>query len=562
MPRRSNEMTNFGSVRALVENNGKEFGEKTAVLWQELSCDDEYHYISTSYEGFYEDFKYLSLAFKSMGFDKNTKVALLGINSYPLMLSLITLVGGSGIPAAINHRESEDIIEHCFTSLDAKHVIADRTFEKLIPSGMQVIYTDEIIGLVANAKESYPDAELPESNVDPDNDTSLIIFTAGSTGLPKQVKYTNTKIYRNVNTIRKEIILLNRNRFLSVMPLATYYELFFGLFLPFSRGAEIIYSKKDLCDIENVKNPAIKALSPTILVLSPSKVNSVYTMIWNNIVDTDSVDDANKYIERVNNTGLLRTGLKQRCRFSEGLPFGNKIKFIISAGDILTNRAYTGLRAFGIPVINVFGYAECPMTALKSPLKKVDNEKQLFPCGIEYKTERFENELCGKFFIRGERLASGNPDEWFDTDEFATVDEYNVVQIYGKSTNMLKIKGTDRFLFPEQMERIISSEYGITDTLIFPKKTEEGYVIAARVHPEDAVTTNRGKEGSAELVISTIKRINKRLLPFKRIRALEISYTTLSRRADCKLKREKYDSAIEVIPVGEAEEALTDIVLL
>ncbi len=550
MPRRLNEMTHFKSIRSLIENNGKEFDDKTAVFFPTDGQDESY--TSVTYRELYENFKYLTLSLCSLGFTKDTKVAVIGQNSYSLMLSLITLSGGAGIPAIINHRESPEIISHCVSLFSPEYAIADRGYEQYFPSCKKVIFTDEIIEMAESERKSNPAADLPETNVDSEKDTSLVIFTAGSTSLPKKIEYTNNKIYENVNVIRKEIILLNRNRFLSVMPLASYYELFFGLFLPLSRGAEIIYCKYDLCDRQNVLRSVVKELEPTIVVLSPAKVTGVYSLIWNGIVENNAVDAAKKYVEMVENTGTIRTGLKQRYQFSDGMPFGPKIKFLISSGDILTKRVYNGLRAFGIPVINIYGCAECPMIAVKNPFTS-DEKKQILPEDTKFKIEHYKNEPCGKLFFSASRAvaAKNSEDGWIDAEDFATVDESDAIQIFGKTVNTLKIKGLERFLFTEQLERLIASAYGIMEAHVFPKKVGDDYVIAARIHPEDAITKNRGKEATEKHVIEAVKEINNRLLPFKRIRSLEISFAPLMRRAACKIKRDVISEDTEVTPTFE-----------
>ncbi len=559
-------MTIFGNIRTLMENNGKEFGDKTAIIWQNRYTQNESDaFINTSYFELFEDFKYLSLAFWNMGFNKSTKVALFGVNSYPLTLSLLTVVSGLGIAGPVNHRSEDNVIAACFSAFSPDYVIADRSFDGRIPAGIKRIYTDEILTIMEKEKAAHPNAALPETDMDFDNDPALALFTLGRTGSPRCIAYTNKQIYENANAIRKEIVLLNKNKFLSVMPLASYGELFSGLFLPLSRGAEIIYSKYDLCDIENVEKSRVVELEPTVLCLTPAKINWFYSTIWDAVVKDINVENAKNFIQMVLKTGSVRTGLKQRYQFNGEMPFGPKIKFIISNGGILTSTAYTGMRAFGIPVINIFGTAECPIIAIKSPFKGKDAEKQYLTEDIEIKSERFKNEPVGILKIRGSRVSTrsigseSTVDEngWLSTDDFVTIDENNTIQMFGKTTNKLPTNG--RYVFPEHIERFIASEYGIREAYVYPMKTlgsdgKEEYIIAARVRPENAVLTNRGEEETVELTVNAINAVNARILPYKRIRHIDITFEDLKRCSDCNIKREVLPPDVEITAaeIGEA----------
>lgn len=558
MPRRLKELSAFKTVRDLVINNSKEFKDKTAII--ERSADQErsdYTYIT--YNDLFEDWKYLGHIFRRCGFDKNTRVALLGDNSYSLALSLLTLASGAGIPAAIDPRESKEIVCNCISSIGAEYAIADRKYKNLLPENVSVIYTDEILNNVASLRESEPETAIPPCDFDPDTDHALAVFSAGASGNPKAALFTSTQLYENVSLIRNEIHITHKDRFLSVMPLASYAELYIGLLFPMSRGAAVIYCKDDLSSKESIMASNIKNLKPTAMVVTPVIADSFYSMMWKTVVENDQVEAAQEFVRKVDNVGTVRKGVKLNSFFHLTSLFGSSIDFVICSRSILTKRVANGLRAFGMPVINVYGMAECPMIAIKTPFNPGSGEKSYVTSEVNIRIDRIGNENCGKVMVSGRRVSTkyANADdsgEWLYTGDLATLNENRELTVFGREHTALRSEISDRYIFPEQIERAITSEYGIVEARVYPKKTDNGYILAAKVRPEEAVLMNRGKDVTIEFVRETLRKVNSILLPYKKISELEVIFTPLERDIYHRLIREPVDKSVKIsVPIREPE---------
>ena len=145
-----------------------------------------------------------------------------------------------------------------------------------------------------------------------------------------------------------------------------------------SRGASVIYSTQ-LSGKSDIIAADIREEKPTITVVAPHIISNFYTMMWRKLIAEGKVENAQNYIKLVNKAGQIRRGLKQNIMDELRAIFGDSLNFIISSGNMLTERIDHGMRAFGIPIINVYGTAECPVAALKSPFAPESKEKDC-PC--------------------------------------------------------------------------------------------------------------------------------------------------------------------------------------
>lgn len=533
MPRRLKEFSDFKTVRDLIINNSKEFGNNTAFTQQITKATETERstYKKWTYSEFFEDFKYLGHIFRDFGIKKGDRVALIGNNSYVFALAFLTLSSGIGVPGILPNIFTKEEVASCCDEMNAKFAICDHSKIDLVPNGIPVICTNDILPLINQKREAFPSLSPVEVSIDENYDEAIIVFKSGDRRKNRAIVSTNRQIYENVSLIRNEVYISYSDRFLSLSHMSFYYELYCGLFFPMSRGASVIYSTQ-IFGRSEILAADIREEKPTITVVAPHIISDFYTMMWGKLVSEGKVENAQSYIKRVNLAGHIRRGVKQNIMDELHKLFGESLSFIISSGNTLTARIDQGMRAFGIPIINVYGTAECPVAALKSPFAPGSGEKSYIPTDVDIFSSSVKGEGFGKLLISGSRVskcyANGEPiGKLLDTNDYGTIDENRTLTLIGKDYNAYVSEYNDRIICPEQLERVISTEYGIEDAFVYPEKLADGRtVLSAKVRPDPAFTEYYGSEHAKRFALEAISRINTILLPHKKLKNVEIVFSS------------------------------------
>lgn len=560
MPRRLKEFSDFKTIRDLIINNSKEFGNHTAFTQQITKSTETERstYKKWTYSEFYEDWKYLGHIFRKLGIQKGDRVAMIGNNSYVFTLAFLTLSSGIAVPGVLpNLFTKESVASNC-AEMNAKFAICDPSKKELVPEDLIIISTADILDLIEKEKEASPSISQPEVSIDENNDEAFIVFRCGKGDKCKAVVCTNRQIYENVSLIRNEVFISYAERFLSLSHMSRYYEIYCGLLFPMSRGASVIYSTQ-ISGKSDIIAADIREEKPTITVVSPHIISEFYTMMWGTLVSEGKVENARNYIKLVNNAGRIRRGIKQNIMDELRKLFGESIKFIISSGNILTARIDQGMHAFGIPIVNVYGTAECPIVALKSPLAPGSGEKSYVPTEVNIIASPVVGETFGKLKISGTRVskyyANGEPvGEWIDTNDYGTIDENRTLTLLGKDYNAYYSEFNNRIICPEQLERVISSEYGISEAYVHPEKLSDGRtVLSAKVRPDPEFIRYYGKEAAENYALKVMSRINSILLPYKKLKNIEIIFSSPEFDFALRKIREDFPKTTKIAQLAEGE---------
>ena len=127
----------------------------------------------------------LARALVARGVRAGDRLLILAANSPEWVISLWAGLAIGAIVAPGNGWWSEEEVAHAIKLTDPKLVIGDEKRLAKVPAGAVTVTVDEIRELVDAMRQSPP-APRPQFALDGDeNDPALIVFTAGTTGLPK-----------------------------------------------------------------------------------------------------------------------------------------------------------------------------------------------------------------------------------------------------------------------------------------------------------------------------------------------------------------------------------------
>ncbi|XP_014615752.1 PREDICTED: 4-coumarate--CoA ligase 1-like [Polistes canadensis] len=339
-----------------------------------------------------------------------------------------------------------------------------------IPSG-----TINLNDLMKEGIEEF--SKNQKTGVNPEDDIFLL-YSSGTTGLPKGVQLTHRNIVANLLQISSPEVSIGisttettQDTVPMVLPFFHIYALV-PLICNYLRiGAKLVclpqFSIKDYIKIlENYK--------PTLLYLVPPIIQM---MVNNEQITSRHVEHVRMII-----SGAAPLGIDTISKFHERV--SDKVQFVQGYGMTETSPVVTlsktaPANSVGFPVSN---------TQLRFVKYKDDESINVGP-----------NEI-GEIYVKGPQVMKGyykNPQatqdtmdgDWIKTGDVGKYDELGYIYIEGRSKELIKVKGFQ--VAPAELENIISNLDGIADVAVIGVPHDKyGEIPKAFIVPKKGVTVN------------------------------------------------------------------------
>ncbi|MTH48279.1 AMP-binding protein [Intestinirhabdus alba] len=381
-----------------------------------------------------------------------------GVDSVLTSLSIYS-VGGCFIP--INTAYKSGKLQRVIDDINVKVMISSRKFSKVLNglSNITVYYIEDIYSIVHEDEQEHNDEHEDRD----ENDYAYILYTSGSTGIPKAVPIK----YRAINSfipamikaydLKKNDVILNFN-----LPLFdSYIEEIFGCF--FSGATLVIAHDFVVSDFD---------LLFQYCSLNKVTVLDIPTNYWHQMVFT------------------INSKLKNKI---------SSLEKVIIGGDLAIDRAielWIAQIGCDIVLINSYGPTECCIVStcqvisndyisgniVGSPLEHVnllivdENNNELHDKKI--------GEVCigGKALFsdylnmsskRERYLIKNNGNYYYRTGDKGFIDEFGRLVFCGRIKKSKKINGN--MVDFDFMKRILNSLTGLDEIDIFVKEPNQGY---------------------------------------------------------------------------------------
>jgi long-chain acyl-CoA synthetase len=435
---------------------------------------------------------------RSRGIQPGDRVLLLAENrpEWAIFDLAIMGIGAYVVPAYTTHTKAD--LTHIFDLVTPVAAIASSTqlASRVVEAssgypGLKYLWTEEPIdtpGDPGYAAQPWTelldcaasDHELCEWDHD---DTCALIFTSGTSGLPKAAMLTHRSIGANVDdalTILTEHNFGDQDRFLSFLPLAHAYEHTAGLHMPISMGSEIWF-----CESTDKLQQYLPEVKPSVATAVPRLYDLLYGRINAQLKSAPKSKQwlFNKTLtlgkKRVNGQKLsaietlLDKLLDKLVRDKVRERFGGKIRYFISGGAALNPEVGEFFTSLGVGIIQGYGQTEAsPLISVNKPSWiKIDS------CGQPF--DRTEIRLAddGELLVRGPSLMKGYwedqkatdgtiRDGWLYTGDLATIDDDGFVRIVGRKKDLIVTSGGDN-IAPSKLEAMLSSQPEIEQAVVF-----------------------------------------------------------------------------------------------
>ena len=526
-------------------------------------------YAPISTGAFGEAVKFLSLGLRALGFSKGDKLIILSENRPEWTITDFACLSNGGITVPIYTTLVPEQMKYIINDSDAKIVVYSNpdqwkkideikaqlpqvkhfiTFEPEAPPG--VMTYGEILSQGEAVAKAQPDLfERLALSIKPEDEAS-IVYTSGTTGVPKGVILTHSNFISNVKTAASLLDFSDKDTVLSFCPLSHVMERMVT-FAYIYRGCTIGYAES----LETVAANLLE-VRPHIMVGVPRVFEKIYSRVMDNILKSSSlkrkiffwaVKIGKAYGTRTLNKQPIGGFLQFKRNLAHKLVFskilertGGRVRFFVSGAAPLSKDIAEFFYAMGMVILEGYGLTETsPVIAvnvLENP--KFGTVGKPIP-GIEVKIAP-----DGEILTRGPHVMKGYykketetqevfEGDWLKTGDIGRLDEEGFLMITDRKKDLIVTAG-GKNVAPQAIENVLKTNPYISNAVAIGDRRR---FISALIVPnfekleEYAKFNNVAYASRAELVKneqvvnflkSEIDRATPNLASFERIKKIAV----------------------------------------
>ena len=563
------EGTHFTNVKEIFINSSKEYADRTFLL-EKFNPKEEWTEIT--YNKFKNEVIGFGTALTRKLNLKDTRIVIIGENTYHWYLSYMTMLCGAGIAVPVDKELPENEIENVIKRARASAVIfstkkADvikKVAENLpgVKYFIQMNSNDEIngrfVGLNYLIEEGRAlvdggDNSFMEIPIDSE-EFKVLIFTSGTTSSAKGVMLCEKNLAENVNAATAYVKLNLDDRLMSILPLHHTYESSIGFLLPFAMGCSVSVCqglKHIVSDLQETK--------PTALLTVPLLVENLYRKIIKNIQKSKKEGLVNSMIHVTNALKTVGVDIKRKVFNEIYENLGGRIRIIVSAAAPIDAKIGKWVEDIGILFLQGYGLTEtAPIAALTPEFDTRVGSAGKAVVGAELRIDNPNENGEGEILISSKTLMIGYYEDeeatkeaiseedgkrWFRSGDVGYMDKDGFLYITGRSKNVI-VTQNGKNIYPEEIELLLSKHTEIKECMVYGKEVEgeRELIITARVIPnyeeiEEKYGKNLIEDEVYNIIWEKIKEVNKTLTSYKAIKKLEIKHDEFVKTTTMKIKR-------------------------
>jgi len=509
-------MNNIKQNSALISLLQKNLKEKNKFFY----FRDKYRTTKISFEQAYELGLEFAVYLREIGINKNDKVIIKTSNHYKWTLVFLGCMfsGTVLVPIDINSEFAFD--ERILKKIKAKLAIYSRAE---VENGILCQELDIARLYIEDIEETVYDFSPSEHILNEvyDEDVAEIVFTSGTTSIPKGVVLTHRNIAFNLLAAKPifdkwklAFKLMLNSKILTLVPLSHMYGQVIGIFVPLIIRSSIVYFNS-LNPSEILK--AIKQEKIWILGILPK----LLSILKNHICVTYDLNNQ-RFMQKYKRLRNKKWPLRAVLFFGLRIKLGVRFIAIISGGAELDPQTEDFFRCMTFSVFQGYGLTEtAPLVALTDPTKNKQGSIGSFLEGLEIKV--IDNET----YIKGENVSSGYFEDkkmttevfrngWFKTGDILEVDKDGDVYFKGRKDDVI-IREDGLNVYPQDIENALNNFPEIKDSAVMEIKSNNIREIHAVLLLQD-----RRIESDSTVIKEIIKQANSKLNKYQHIDSFSI----------------------------------------
>ena len=384
------------------------------------------------------------------------------------------------------------------------------------------------------------------------DDIATIIYTSGTTGSAKGVVLSHRNLTSNVITCYHSCKRTEKDRWLSVLPMAHTLEMTLGMLYPMYCGATVYYLPKP--PVASLLLKALKIVKPTTMLTVPMIIEKVYK---GSVLPTIQKSPALSWMnEHMNGLMCKIIGMKLKKTFGGHMTFygigGAKLdpeveKFLLKAGfpyaigyGLTETSPLLGYAMHGWRTVGSFGY---PVYNVQLKLHNIDPKT-----GEGEIVAKGPNVMLGYYKDPVRTRSVFTEDGWFRTSDIATVDEKGRYFIKGRNSNMI-LGPSGENIYPEEIENVINNVEGVSESIVVER---EGRLVALIQPMENYIEwDNENVDKIYDFIESwkdkVLKIVNKNVNKSSQVSSVEVMKEPFEKTATQKIRRFKYKESAPTV---------------
>ncbi len=537
----------------------------TVLRYPDRPCFTEYSpdRISLSYSQAYDRIRSVAAYLRSLGLKKDEKIALTGKNSPEWAVAYLAILEAGAIVVPIDYQISTPEITNLIKASDAGILFVDE--EKSAELKASCPWLRTTLSLFKNGEgyiyELSPPAgdTLPEAHAVAEDDTAAILFTSGTTGVPKGVMLSHSNLVSDCYLAQANLTVLHTDVFYALLPIHHSYTMLAVFIEAISTGAEIVFGKKmvvkqilkDLKEAKVTMFLGVPLLFNKLLNGILKGVKEKGALVFGLISFLMGVSGAIKKIFKVNPGKKIFHSILDKASLST-------IRICISGGGPLAPSVFKKYNELGIDFIQGYGLTETSPILTLNPKEhyKVDSVGKIIP-QVQMKILEPNEDGIGEIAVKGPMVMKGyykmpeetaevfTEDGWFKTGDLGYMDEEDYVYLTGRAKNLIVTEG-GKNVYPEEIENRFQLYVEIDQILVkgyHEKANESVELIKALIYPEQewlkklADTEAAAYKAAEARMEAIVDEVNQKLLPYQKIMRVQVLRKPLEMTTTKKVKR-------------------------
>lgn len=520
-----------------------------------------------TYGEVFSKIKQLSDWMISKGIRKGDKVAVTGKNSPQWAVVYLATFFASGIVIPIDNGLHENEAGNLIKTAEPKLIFTDDEKKSYFRNTFGNI---PVYSLQPKEAETYVFNLKAEGEVQPnepvsEEDTAAILFTSGTTGVPKGVMLSHRNLISDCFIAQTNLDIFCTDVFYALLPIHHGYTMQAAFICPLSVGAEIVFGKS-MAVTRLMKE--LREGKITVMLGVPLLYNKLMAGI------TKGIESKGKFVSGLmSGLGNISYFCKKVLHFNPGKKLFKAVltqaniytlRVAICGGGPLSSDVFRKYNEMGIDFIQGYGLTETAPIITLNPIEhfKIESVGRDFSPYEEMKIIDIEKystpgeRPIGEIVVKGPMVMQGyfnmpeetakmfTEDGFFKTGDLGWMDSEHYVMLCGRAKNLIVTSG-GKNVYPEEIEDAFQMHTNVQQIMVQGYETANGEEIEALIYPADSVFEVLGKKREtdwnsaevAKIIKDDVDAVNKTLQPYARITRTTILEVPLAQTTTMKVKR-------------------------
>jgi len=532
----------------------------TVSRYPERSCFTIYDpdRISLNYSEALKKIEAVARWLHSKGIRRGDRVALTSKNLPEWTVAYLAVLFAGGVIVPIDYQLKNEETDSLLKASGARILFVDE--EKYEYYASKPVNLEEVISVKKGLGTYIYDLDGPMTEIAQavETDLAAILFTSGTTGIPKGVMLTHKNLVSDVYLAQgTPLIILHTDVFYAILPIHHSYTMLAVFIETISVGAELVFGKK-MVTSQILKD--LKQAQITMLLGVPMLFNKVLAGIIRGLKAKGPV--VYGFISFLMGiSGVIKKVFKKNpgkkmFRFILDKASLTSIRICISGGGPLAPSVFRKYNQLGIDFVQGYGLTETSPIIAINPIEAYKETSVGRPCPqVDMKILNPDDRGIGEVIVKGpmvmlgyfnmpeETAASFTPDGYLKTGDLGYMDSENYLYLTGRAKNMIVTEG-GKNVYPEEIENEYQLYEEIEQILI------RGYILDAKmktegiealVYPNPEYKNEKGASPSKDEMKTRIENIitevNQRLLPYQKVLRTVILEKPMEMTTTKKIKR-------------------------